>query len=407
MSKVYSYTNNIPHQSYWKIFTRFLKFGFLAWGGPIPQINMIRQEIVAKEGWISKDRFKRVLGVYQVLPGPEAHELCVYFGMIARGRIGGFLAGLGFMLPGFLLMFLLSWLYITFQITQTRFGAVFQGIQPAVIGLILVSGFRLAKNVLTEYWLWAIVPFAFLVDYRGMHFVPTLIVAGIVYVLAKRKQYIFAVGIGLIFIIGTTFWTNSIQRSATLPQQETQASQITSKTAQQPLHTLFLSGLKSGLLTFGGAYTVIPFMQNEAVKEGKWMTNSQFVDGLALSGILPAPLIIFATFVGYIGGGWLGAIIMTFAIFLPAFLFTLVGHNALERLAENELLHNFFYGVTAGVMGIVAVTALELFQITIISWERLFIFIPAMLLLLFWRSRFTILVLIFLSGLTGFLLFGR
>ena len=98
----------VPHELLGKLFLRFLKFGSLAWGGPVAQIAMIRQELVAEEKWGSPQRFNRVLAMYQVLPGPEAHELCVYFGMLSRGRIGGIVAGLGFMLPGFFLMFLLS-----------------------------------------------------------------------------------------------------------------------------------------------------------------------------------------------------------------------------------------------------------------------------------------------------------
>ena len=110
---------NVPHESYLRLFLRFLRFGLLAWGGPVAQIAMIRQELVEEEKWIPNARFNRVLAVYQALPGPEAHEMCVYFGMIARGRFGGFLAGLGFMLPGFLLMFVLSWFYLKYGISIT------------------------------------------------------------------------------------------------------------------------------------------------------------------------------------------------------------------------------------------------------------------------------------------------
>ena len=103
-------------QSFLKLFFRFLRFGCLAWGGPVAQIAMIRKELVEEEQWISREQFNRALAVYQVLPGPEAHELCVYFGMKARGRWGGFLAGLGFMLPGFILMLALTWFYLSYSI---------------------------------------------------------------------------------------------------------------------------------------------------------------------------------------------------------------------------------------------------------------------------------------------------
>src|SRR3990170_5005626 len=123
---------NIPAQSYASLFLQFLRFGFLAWGGPVAQIAMIRQELVEEEKWINPEKFNRVLSVYQAMPGPEAHELCVYFGMIARGRMGALLAGLGFMLPGFLLMLLLSWFYVTYGITSPYFAGAFYGMQAAV-----------------------------------------------------------------------------------------------------------------------------------------------------------------------------------------------------------------------------------------------------------------------------------
>ena len=147
---------NAPAESYGKLFLRFLRFGALAWGGPVAQIDMIRQELVAQEKWISPAHFKRLLAIYQVLPGPEAHELCVHFGMLARGRTGGLLAGLGFMLPGFVLIFILSWAYLAFDLTATAFQAVFLGIQPAVIALIVRACHRIGGHCLTDGPLWVI-----------------------------------------------------------------------------------------------------------------------------------------------------------------------------------------------------------------------------------------------------------
>src|SRR5215212_708120 len=148
---------NIPHQSHPNIFLRFLRFGFLAWGGPVAQIAMIRQELVEDEKWISPEKFNRVLSVYQVLPGPEAHELCVYFGMSALGQIGAFLAGLGFMLPGFMLMLLLSWFYVSYGISSPIFQSVFMGMQPAVAALIVRAVQRIGSHALhANAWLWGI-----------------------------------------------------------------------------------------------------------------------------------------------------------------------------------------------------------------------------------------------------------
>src|SRR5688500_3498048 len=147
----------IPHQSYADIFFRFLKFGFLAWGGPFAQIAMIRQELVEEEKWISSERFNRVLSIYQALPGPEAHELCVYFGMVAGGRAGALLAGLGFMLPGFALMLVLSWFYVNYGISSPLFQSVFTGMQPAVAALIVRAVHRIGSHALHDNaWLWGI-----------------------------------------------------------------------------------------------------------------------------------------------------------------------------------------------------------------------------------------------------------
>src|SRR5678816_3620473 len=128
------------------IFARFLRFGLLAWGGPVAQIAMIKRELVEEEKWISPARFNRLLAVYQVLPGPEAHELCVHFGMMKGGRLGGFLAGLGFMLPGLMLVLVLAWLYQQLDLQQTLLKALFLGVQIGVIALIIRAVHRIGEH---------------------------------------------------------------------------------------------------------------------------------------------------------------------------------------------------------------------------------------------------------------------
>jgi len=170
----------IPHQSYPAIFLRFLKFGFLAWGGPFAQIAMIRQELVEEEKWISAEKFNRVLSAYQALPGPEAHELCVYFGMIAGGRVGALLAGLGFMLPGFILMLALSWFYMSYGINSPLFQSVFTGMQPAVAALIVRAVHRIGSHALHDNaWLWGIAFLAGIAQLLRINFLITLLTAGL------------------------------------------------------------------------------------------------------------------------------------------------------------------------------------------------------------------------------------
>ena len=390
---------NIPRQSYADIFRRFLRFGLLAWGGPVAQIAMIRQELVEEEKWISPEKFNRVLSVYQALPGPEAHELCVYFGMVAGGRIGAWLAGLGFMLPGFVLMLLLSWFYVAYGINSPLFQSVFMGMQPAVAALIVRAVHRIGSHALHDIkWLWGIALIAGIAQLLKVNFLITLLAAGLIFALAAREQKGLAMVVATMFIgFLTYFGLAGMSVISNLPDSTTTSTKAVS------LLTLFWSGLKGGLLTFGGAYTVIPFLQHDAVEAGRWMTNAQFLDGLALSGLLPAPLIIFSTFVGYIGGGLLGAIIITVAIFTPAFAFTMIGHDYLERLVLHQSAHAFLDGVTAGVVGLISATALGILSETVIGLHAWIIFSLALMALFLSKSKWAVAVVVLAAGLYGWI----
>lgn len=389
----------VPQEPYLKLFLRSLRFGSMAWGGPVAQIAMIRQELVDEEHWVSSERFNRVLAVYQVLPGPEAHELCVYFGMLARGRIGGLLAGLGFMLPGLVLMLLLSWFYVTYGINSVLFAGAFYGMQAVVGALIVRAVHRIGGHALHDRWLWGIAVLAFAAQLAGINFALTLVIAGLIYVLVKRGLTTVAGGLWLAGWIGVVVAALSLlSTSASLIN----AASITTSTAPSTL-ALFGSGLRSGLLTFGGAYTVIPYLQNDAVIVGGWMTNAQFLDGLALSGILPAPLVIFGTFVGYLGGGLSGGLALTAGIFLPAFAFTLAGHNLMERLIANTALHSFLDGITAGVVGLIAATTIVLLRAAIVDIPALIIFGVGLFILFRWKSKMNVPVVVLGAAVLGLL----
>src|SRR6185503_18878895 len=172
-----------------QIFRRFLRFGFLAWGGPVAQIAMVRRALVDDERWVTGGRFNRLLAIYQVLPGPEAHELCVHLGMVAGGRRGGLAAGLGFMLPGFVLMFALSWLYFRLDLTQSALGATFLGVQIGVVALIVRAVHRIGGHVLTDRWLWALGILAAAAAFVGVSFWIVLPPAGLAHLSLTRRNY--------------------------------------------------------------------------------------------------------------------------------------------------------------------------------------------------------------------------
>lgn len=389
-----------PAMTHGALFLRFLKFGTLAFGGPVAQIAMVRRELVDEERWMSSDRFNRLLAVMQVLPGPEAHELCVHLGMRAKGRWGGVLAGLGFMLPGFILMMLLSWLYFHVDFDRSWAGAAFLGIQAAVVALIVRAVHRIGQHVLVDRWLWGIGIVASAAALLGVSFWITLPASGLAYMLGKAGRPGFALGVATL-AVGIGF-------AATLVGPEKVAEAITVVVADSPGSVapliLFLSGLKAGLLTFGGAYTAIPFLRSDAVGHG-WMGDGQFLDGLALSGILPAPLIIFSTFIGYVAGGPLGAVAITVGIFLPAFAFSLIFYDRLENLVETSGVRLLLEGVAAGVVGLITATTLELGLGLFWPLDRapvlLTIAVGALMALYVWKSKLAPPLVLLAAGIAG------
>jgi chromate transporter len=367
------------------IFIRFLKFGLLAWGGPAAQIAMIKHECVDEERWISEESFKKLLAVYQVLPGPEAHELCVYFGRLRGGKLGGFLAGLGFMLPGFILMLGLSVLYVEASLA-THLDQLFYGLTAAVGALVARALVRLSQTFISDVPLAVVAVVGFVLTYFvSISFVLVLLGGGVAYELwsnggrwVRRAHSLSPVPLALVVLTGAV--TISLTAS------------------------IFLEGLKAGLLTFGGAYTVIPFLRQGAVVNHHWLTNSQFVDGLAMSGILPAPLIIFSTFVGYLAGGLTGALVMTLGIFLPAFVFPIFLHRYLVAVAENERLHPFLIGVAAAVIGLIAAVTVEIVKTSVVDVYTALLAIGAFLVLNRFHSKLTVLYVVLGCGAIGALL---
>ncbi len=368
------------------IFIRFLKFGLLAWGGPAAQIAMIKRELVDEESWISELRFKKLLAVYQILPGPEAHELCVYFGRLRGGKMGGFLAGLGFMLPGFILMLVLSVLYVEANLAG-HLNDLFYGLTAAVGALVARALVRLSKTFISDLPLGVIAAAGFaLTLWLNITFVLVLLGGGLAYELWNNGRR----------------WTGRANSIAITPMAMlvVVAGTITvSLTA-----AIFLEGLKAGLLTFGGAFTVIPFLREAAVENHHWLTASQFNDGLAIGGILPAPLIIFSTFVGYLAGGLGGALVMTLGIFLPAFVFPIFLHRQLVAVSESERLHPFLLGVAAAVIGLIAAVTVTILETSITDVYGALIALGAFAALQRWHSKLTVVYVMAVAGIVGVIL---
>lgn len=367
-----------PHLSLAGLFLKFLRFGCLAFGGPVAQIAMVRQALVEDERWISRERFNRLLAVMQVLPGPEAHELCVHMGMVARGRIGGLLAGLGFMLPGFVLMLLCGFAYETLVAGRGGLAGVFLGVQVAVLAVILRAVHRIGSHILADRALVALALIGFAATLAGVPFWVPLVAAAYAY--AKPDKPMARVALAAVAVFAA--WV-------LLPVDVTAPIAAPSDGLHRAaLAALFMAGLKGGLLTFGGAYTAIPYVRADTVGRG-WLGDGQFLDGVAFANVLPAPLVIFATFAGYVAAGPLGALAITLGMFLPAFAFSMVFFERLEQVVDHPRLHRTLDGVAAAVVGIIAATLLQLGQATWLRVDNALFAVPVFLVaaLAAWRLK--------------------
>lgn len=383
-----------PRLTLTALFLRFLRFGVLAFGGPVAQIAMIRRELVEEERWIDSSRFNRLLAVMQVLPGPEAHELCVHMGIMARGRLGGLLAGLGFMLPGLVLMLLAAWAYSEMAGQSATLAAVFVGVQATVLAIIARAVHRIGEHILTSLSLWVIMGATAVATVAGVSFWIVLPAAGFFYAGLKSGRW-WLVVLALSAATAAALLTQSNATELAPPPTATMAATT---------FALFLAGLKGGMLTFGGAYTAIPFVRADTVDRG-WATDAQFLDGVGLANVLPAPLVIFATFVGWISGGLIGALAITAGMFLPAFAFSMIFYERLERVVEDERLQTFLTGVAAAVVGVIVVTAFQLAEAAVADTPNLSLtialFLVGLVVVYFWKSRYSAPVVLVTGAIVG------
>jgi chromate transporter len=343
--------SNADHQmpSWKEVFLYFLFLGFINIGGPVAQITMMFNHMVEKRRWLSKDRFIKIMAFCHMLPGPEALQLAIYIGYLKRKLWGGVLAGVTFILPGAVVMVVLSWLYVRYgklpQVTDALYV-----LKPAVLGIIAAGIIKLGRASIRSVFLAVLLVAAFVgMRFAGINFLLILLIAGLLNLIVER-------GSELLKKAAPTLPVMLVGTSALLPFSDSRLFQIA---------WLFF---KTGLLSFGGAYASLVFVQRGAVAQYHWLSDGQLLDGVALSVATPGPFMLFTTFVGYIGGGIPGAALATVFVFLPSFVFVLAGAHYIEKLRENRALQAFLAGVSAAVVGVIAVVSLDLIPEALIDW---------------------------------------
>jgi chromate transporter len=348
--------------SWREVFLYFLFLGFVNIGGPVAQITMMFNHMVEKRGWLSKDRFIKIMAFCHVLPGPEALQLAIYVGYLKRKLWGGVLAGLTFILPGAIVMIVLSWLYVHYGRLHQVTDALYV-LKPAVLGIIAAGIIKLGRASIRNVFLALLLVAAFAgMRFAGINFLLILLLAGILNLIMER-------GSAVLKRNASTLPVMLVGISALIPFSDSRLLQVA---------WLFF---KTGLLSFGGAYASLVFVQRGAVAQYHWLSDGQLLDGVALSVATPGPFMLFTSFVGYIAGGIPGAVIATFFVFLPSFVFVLAGAHYLERVRENRALQAFLAGVSAAVVGMIAVVSLDLIPEALVDWPTVGISVAAFFLI--------------------------
>ena len=383
-------------QTFWY----WLKLGFISFGGPAGQIAIMHTDLVENKHWVSEKRFLHALNYCMVLPGPEAQQLATYIGWLMHKTRGGLLAGGLFVLPSLLILMILSYIYMRFGSTPAVAGVLY-GIKPAVVAIVLFAAYRIGSRTLKSKALWVIafasflaitllqLPFplivisAALIGYLGNHYAPKIF-SGSGAHKGVDKHFGKAVidddsptpahahfswgGLVKFLIIGIVAWLLGMASLTAIYGWSAVYTQM----------AWFFT--KAALLTFGGAYAVLPYVYQGAVTHYSWLTPAQMMDGLALGESTPGPLIMVVAFVGFVGGwsqatlasplvaGVLAACIVTFFTFLPSFIFIFMGAPFIESSKNNLKLNAPLTAITTAVVGVIA--ALALFFALHVFWPN-------------------------------------
>ncbi len=365
----------------------WLKLGFISFGGPAGQIAIMHNELVERRRWISEKRFLHALNYCMLLPGPEAQQLATYIGWLMHRTRGGIVAGALFVLPSLFILMALSWIYMAYGNVPVVAG-VFYGIKPAVVALVLHAAHRIGTRALKNGWLWGIAAAAFIAIFALQAPFPLIVLAaGITgYFGGRWAPRVFAAGGGhgaakagygpalidddtptpeharfspfrlvRLLVIGVVLWALAM------------AALIAATGQGGTLAQMGVFFTKAALLTFGGAYAVLPYVYQGAVEQQHWLSATQMIDGLALGETTPGPLIMVVAFVGFVGGwgaqlfgpdqlllaGAVAATVVTFFTFLPSFVFILAGGPFIESTHGNLKFTAPLTAITAAVVGVI------------------------------------------------------
>jgi chromate transporter len=345
----------------------FLRLGLLGFGGPVALVGQMERELVAGKQWLTKDQMREAVAICQTMPGPLAIQVGIYIAYLRAGFWGAWAGGWAFIFPNFVIVAALGALYVYLGDLKPV-TAIFYGVSPAVIALILHSCYRLAK--------------------LGMEDWPQWVVAGVclvITVVLKTEVALLFIGAG---IAGILYYGNLFKKRPPVALEVVAApllAQMVPVASSSSLAKLGLFFLKAGSLTFGSGLVIVPFLEQGLVKDFGWLDERQFLIAVAIGMISPGPVVITATFVGFLVAGFWGSLVSTVGIFLPSFLFVLIVAPLLARYRGNPNVQGFVRGAYGAAIGTILGACILLGRIAIGDWLTALIGIVSLAVLFRWK----------------------
>jgi len=345
----------------------FLKLGMSSFGGPAAHTALMEQELVRKRGWLDHDHFLDLLAATNLVPGPNSTEMAIHIGFLHAGWPGLIAAGSAFILPAFLISLALSWIYVRFG-TLPQGQALFYGINPVVIAIILVATYRLGKIALKGKLQVLLGVLAFGAMLLGVNEILVLLGAGV---------------LGIILYAPPTWLQKQSSMEIVLPLTPLlYAIPKSWAWLDDRLVMLGLFFLKVGSLLFGSGMVLFAFIQGDVVNRYGWLTQQQLIDAIAVGQMTPGPVLSSATFIGYLVSGWPGAVVATFAVFLPSFIIVSLMGPVFPRIRQSRIAQAFLKGVNAAVVALILAVSLILFRSAIIDVWTVIILVIGLIALL-------------------------
>jgi chromate transporter len=352
----------------------FLRLGLLGFGGPVALVGQMERELVAERSWLTKEQMREAIAICQSLPGPLAIQVGIYISYLRCGFWGAWAGGWAFILPNFVIVAGLGALYVYLGDLQPV-TAIFYGVSPAVIALILHSCYRLSKLGMEDPVQWAIAAVCLAVT-----------------VILQAEVALLFIGAG---IVGILYYGNIFRRPPPIVLQIGVApvvAQLAPIASSSTLGKLLLFFLKAGSLTFGSGLVIVPFLEQGLVQQYGWLDQRQFLIAVAVGMISPGPVVITATFVGYLVAGFWGSLVSTVGIFLPSFILVLVAAPLLAKYRANPNVQGFVKGAYAAAIGTILGACILLGRIAIGDWLTLLIGIVSLAVLFRWKVNNPLLI---------------